>query len=78
MGNSSSNPVKNMDKRTSRREYKSDFEGCIASYRSEVAIAREVSRSNGSTFEARVMNDGLSLFIKKYNDATILPNLSLF
>jgi hypothetical protein len=40
MGNSeSSNPVRNMDKRTARREYKSDFVRAIASYRQRNAAA---------------------------------------
>lgn len=39
MGNSeSSNPIRNMDKRTARREYKDDFEAAIARYRQKHGI----------------------------------------
>lgn len=37
MGNSESNPVKNIDKRTARREYHEDFKRAISTYRSHVA-----------------------------------------
>ena len=37
MGNSTSNPVRNMDKRTSRREYSKDFEPAIELYRNQIS-----------------------------------------
>lgn len=37
MGNAESNPVRNMDKRTARREYRETFSNAIASYRAKVA-----------------------------------------
>jgi kinesin family protein 2/24 len=37
MGNAESNPVRNMDKRTARREYNEDFSSAIKNYRSKVA-----------------------------------------
>jgi hypothetical protein len=37
MGNSTSNPVRNMDKRTSRREYSKEFESAIEFYRNQIS-----------------------------------------
>jgi kinesin family protein 2/24 len=37
MGNAESNPVRNMDKRTARREYRDTFAGAIARYRAIVS-----------------------------------------
>ena len=39
MGNSASNPVKNMDKRTARREFGHSFQAAIAEYRSNRSSA---------------------------------------
>ena len=44
MGNSSSNPVKNMDKRTSRREYSHAFMAAVADYRGKVRLEDTTER----------------------------------
>ena len=45
MGNSeSANPVRNMDKRTARREYRNDFSNAIKQYRHRAAIEYDVQQ----------------------------------
>jgi hypothetical protein len=46
MGQSESNPVKNIDKRTARREYHDDFSNAIQTYRTNVAHYYSNSKAN--------------------------------
>lgn len=45
MGNSESNPVKNIDKRTARREYSADFSAAIDRYRQQLTVASVAARA---------------------------------
>jgi kinesin family protein 2/24 len=69
MGNSeSANPIRNMDKRTARREYKDDFAGAITRYR-QVHLAN-VKKESVSTIAKNIENgkweDGnIRVFVRK-------------
>ena len=49
MGNNESNPIRNMDKRTARREYRTSFMKCISSYRKRMKEEPDVSNSQAPT-----------------------------
>jgi kinesin family protein 2/24 len=59
MGNNESNPIRNMDKRTARREYRRDFMRAIADYRRH-HINEEVQRK-GSDYQPIVWGDTQSV-----------------
>lgn len=48
MGAAESNPVKNIDKRTARREYHEDFRNAIQKYRSRLATDLNMAPSTGN------------------------------
>ena len=49
MGNSESNPVRNLDKRTARREYKDYFLNGIRQYNQSVLIDNDVANSTNNS-----------------------------
>lgn len=69
MGNNESNPVRNMDKRTARREYRSEFTRAITSYRHELAIEEDVKErqggGGGGTAVCRNGNNNIVVCIRK-------------
>lgn len=64
MGNAESNPVRNMDKRTSRRENSAVFSKAISKYRSENLENREVS-SSGSFNDVSFNEGELTVVVRK-------------
>jgi len=63
MGNNESNPVRNLDKRTARREYRNEFTAAITRYRHEIAIDEDVSRQrhgDNATATTRIDNGSIS------------------
>jgi kinesin family protein 2/24 len=54
MGNSSSNPVKNLDKRTARREYNPTFARAIVGYRNQVQMWKDGASYAAATSARRL------------------------
>lgn len=80
MGNSeSSNPIRNMDKRTARREYRDDFAAAITRYRQrsgyDIGLTKGKKSSSSSSSQQTVNLSGNP--INNPNDAPPLPSLSL-
>lgn len=64
MGSAESNPIRNMDKRTARREYKSDFCRAVGRY-------REVNKDGIQVTQNAIRSDdadgcaGIKVFVRK-------------
>lgn len=58
MGNAESNPVRNMDKRTARREYRDDFAAAIGRYRRRITARPPIEESNSYEKEAESWDHG--------------------
>lgn len=62
MGNTESNPVKNIDKRTARREYHLDFSNAIAKYRSRLQTDLDIDQLGG---KYRARDGEISVCVRK-------------